>query len=155
MVSYAWGVGGGTEILGGAFAPLCPTWIKRCTLRWRMTKSVHMKTLQYKEVIDHIANLIRNIVCYSFSKKLVSPVSSRRPSALRSSFFELKKTEQGSEPMEYVKVFPTIVKLNTPPYCNIEHYSALIILCSGTSLIWTPLRQKKVSRLVRCPDFRG
>ena len=26
---------------------------------------------------------------------------------------------------------------------------------SGTSLIRTPLGQKKVSRLVRCPDFRG
>ena len=28
-------------------------------------------------------------------------------------------------------------------------------LDSGTSLIWTPLGQKKVSSLVRCPDFRG
>ena len=26
---------------------------------------------------------------------------------------------------------------------------------SGTSLIWTPLGQKRVSLLVRCPDFRG
>ena len=25
----------------------------------------------------------------------------------------------------------------------------------GTSLMWTPLGQKKVSLLVRCPDFRG
>ena len=25
--------------------------------------------------------------------------------------------------------------------------------CSGTSLIWTPLRQEKVSLLVRCRDF--
>ena len=28
-------------------------------------------------------------------------------------------------------------------------------LYSGTSLIWTPLGQKKVSLLVRCPDFTG
>ena len=28
-------------------------------------------------------------------------------------------------------------------------------LYSGTSLIRTPLGQKKVSLLVRCPDFRG
>ena len=29
-----------------------------------------------------------------------------------------------------------------------------LITCE-TSLIWTPLGQKKVSLLVRCPDFRG
>ena len=28
------------------------------------------------------------------------------------------------------------------------------MLYSGTSLIWTPLGQNTVSRLVRCPDFR-
>ena len=27
--------------------------------------------------------------------------------------------------------------------------------CSGTSLIWTPMGQKKVSFIVRCPHFRG
>ena len=29
MVSYAWGA---AEILGGAFAPLCPPWIKPCMM---------------------------------------------------------------------------------------------------------------------------
>ena len=29
------------------------------------------------------------------------------------------------------------------------------VLYSGTSLIWTPMEQKKVSLLVRCPHFRG
>ena len=35
------------------------------------------------------------------------------------------------------------------------HVEASIYMYSGTSLIWTPLGQKKVSLLVRCLDFRG
>ena len=35
-----------------------------------------------------------------------------------------------------------------------KNYS-YVIMYSGTSLIRTSLRQKKVSLLVRCPDFRG
>ena len=30
-----------------------------------------------------------------------------------------------------------------------------LYLYSGTSLIWTPMGQKKASLLVRCPHFRG
>ena len=36
-----------------------------------------------------------------------------------------------------------------------DKWSSLSRIYSGTSLIRTPLGQKKVSRLARCPDFGG
>ena len=38
---------------------------------------------------------------------------------------------------------------------HVQMYIVYIYVYSGTSLIRTPLGQKKVSLLVRCPDFRG
>ena len=40
---------------------------------------------------------------------------------------------------------------------SLGHYILTCMSCiySGTFLIWTPLGQKKVSLLVRCPDVRG
>ena len=57
-----------------------------------------------------------------------------------------KKSHEVDNLSNYISLFTS--QLNT-------HQVSELLLYSGTSLIRTPMGQKKVSLLVRCPHFRG